>query len=357
MIETGNDLTLNIFKVLGLSGLSFFLAIALTPILTRYMYMYKLWKASSGKRDLTGEEAIVFNSLHNETHTPRVGGILIWGSVFVIAFTFWLLSTYTAIPFFEKLNFVSRSQTWILLFTLITASFLGLADDMLQIWASRKNRLTGGIDLWVRITIVTLIALVGAFWFYTKLDWRTLYFPGIGNIFIGIWYIPFFVLTMLATFSGSVIDGIDGLSGGVLASAFAAYSGIAFFQNQFDVATFAGVIVGAILAFLWFNIPPARFWMGESGMVGLTTTLTVIAFFTDSVLLLPIIALPLVLASGSDIIQIASRKIRGKKVFLVAPIQHHFEAKGWPSHKVTMRFWVMSVIFAIIGMALALIGR
>ena len=357
MLETGNELTINIFKVLGLSGLSFFLAMALTPLLSRYMYTYKLWKEHSGKEALAGGEATIFNTLHDEAHTPRVGGILIWGSVCIVALTFWLLSTYTAIPFFEKLNFVSRSQTWILLFTLIAASFLGLADDMLQIWASRKDRLSGGVDLWIRITMVMLIALVGAFWFYTKLGWQTVYVPGIGDLFLGYWYIPFFVITMLATFSGSVIDGIDGLSAGVLASAFAAYSGIAFFQNQFDVAAFAGVIVGALLAFLWFNIPPARFWMGESGMVGLTTTLTVIAFFTDSVLLLPIIALPLVLASGSDIIQIVSRKLRGKKVFLVAPIQHHFEAKGWPSYKVTMRFWVLSVVFAIIGMALALIGR
>jgi phospho-N-acetylmuramoyl-pentapeptide-transferase len=357
MFEAGNELAINMFKVLGLSGLSFFLAMAFTPLLTRVMYTYKLWKEQSGKEALGGGEATIFNTLHNEAHTPRVGGVLIWGSVFIVALTFWLLSTYTTVPFFEKLNFVSRSQTWILLFTLIAASFLGLADDMLQIWASRKNRFTGGIDIWIRITMVTLIALVGAFWFYNKLGWQTIYAPGIGDIFLGYWYIPFFVITMLATFSGSVLDGIDGLSGGVLASAFAAYSGIAFFQSQYNVAAFAGVIVGAILAFLWFNIPPARFWMGESGMVGLTATLTVLAFFTDSVLLLPVIALPLVLASGSDIIQITSRKFFGKKVFLVAPIQHHFEAAGWPSHKVTMRFWVISVVFAILGMALALIGR
>ena len=162
---------------------------------------------------------------------------------------------------------------------------------------------------------------------------------------------------MLATYSGSVIDGIDGLAGGVFASMFAAFAGIAFFQNQIDVAAFAAAMTGSLLAFLWYNIPPARFWMGETGIIGLTTTLTVIAFFTDSVLILPIIAFPLVLASASDIIQITSRKIWGKKVFRLAPIQHHFEAMGWPSYKVTMRFWVVSTVCAIIGMALALVGR
>lgn len=351
------ELTLTVFKVLGLSGVSFFLALFLTPLLTHYMYAYKLWKAHSGKRALTsGEEATIFNGLHNETGTPRVGGVLVWGSVLIIASLFWLLAA-TQHPLFEKLNFLSRSQTWLLLFTLVASSLLGLADDLLQIWTSRTHALSGGVSLATRIFFIVLIALVGALWFYLKLDWRTIFLPGYGNIYIGFWYIPFFIITMIATFSGGVIDGIDGLAGGVLAAAFAAYSGIAFFQNQIDVATFSGVIVGALLAFLWFNIPPARFWMGETGMLGLTTTLTVIAFFTDSVLLLPIIAFPLVIATGSSIIQLISRKFRGKKVFLSAPFHHHLEARGWPPHKITMRIWVISVVFAIIGMALALVGR
>lgn len=123
------------------------------------------------------------------------------------------------------------------------------------------------------------------------------------------------------------------------------------------------MVVGGILAFLWFNIPPARFYMSETGTMGLTLTLAVVAFMTDSlgrgygVLALPIIGIPLVLASASVIIQILSKKFRkGKKVFLVAPIHHHFEAKGWPSYKVTMRFWIISVVFAILGVTLAIIG-
>jgi phospho-N-acetylmuramoyl-pentapeptide-transferase len=242
-------------------------------------------------------------------------------------------------------------------FSIYTCRGLSAADDILQIITSRRHALSGGIDLATRLIVVAGIALVGALWFYYKLDWRTVYVPGLGDLFIGMWYIPFFVVTMIATFSGSVIDGIDGLSGGVLASAFAAYAGIAFFQNQVDVSAFAAALVGALLAFLWFNIPPARFWMGETGIIGLTTTLTVIAFFTDSVLILPLIAFPLVLAAGSDIIQVTARRFWGKKIFRVAPIQHHFEAIGWPSYKVTMRFWVISVACAIIGIALALVGR
>lgn len=351
------DLTVSVIKVLGSAGAAFFIALALTPFLMRFMRQHKLWKTHSGKKALAGGEAKLFNALHNETNTPRVGGILIWSSVLILLFLFWGLDKLTDHSVLEKLNFFSRSQTWLLAFTLAAASLLGLADDMLQIWTSRHRKLSGGIDLATRLAAVSLIALVGAFWFYFKLDWRTIYVPGMGNLFIGGWYIPFFVLTMIATFSGSVIDGIDGLAGGVLASAFMAYAGIAFFQNQIDVAAFAAAIVGALLAFLWFNIPPAKFWMGETGIIGLTTTLTVIAFFTDSVLMLPIIAFPLVLASGSDIIQITARNIFGKKIFRVAPIQHHFEALGWPSHQVTMRFWVISIACAIIGLAIALVGR
>lgn len=352
-----NELTINVLKVLGSAGAAFLIALFFTPLLIRFMYACKLWKTSSGKKALAGGEAATFNALHDETKTPRVGGILIWGSTLLVLFLFWGLAALEDADILEKLNFLSRSQTWLLAFTLGTASLLGLADDLLQIWNSRRQIFSGGIDLATRLTVVSLIALVGALWFYYKLDWRTVYVPIAGNITIGMWYIPFFILTMIATFSGSVIDGIDGLAGGVLASAFSAYAGIAFFQNQIDVSAFAAALVGALLAFLWFNIPPARFWMGETGMIGLTTTLTVIAFFTDSVLMLPIIAFPLVLAAGSDIIQIVARRFFGKKIFRVAPIQHHFEAIGWPSHTVTMRFWVISVACAIMGMAVALVGR
>ncbi|MBI2099700.1 phospho-N-acetylmuramoyl-pentapeptide-transferase, partial [Candidatus Uhrbacteria bacterium] len=150
---------------------------------------------------------------------------------------------------------------------------------------------------------------------------------------------------------------LDGLSGGTLAAAFAAYSGIAWAQGQVDLAAFTGVIVGVLLAFLWFNIPPARFYMGETGMFGLTTTLAVVAFLTEQVVVLPIIAFPLVMSSASVILQFASKRFLKRKLFRVAPLHHHFEAIGWPAHTVVMRYWVVSVIFALLGMVAALAGR
>jgi phospho-N-acetylmuramoyl-pentapeptide-transferase len=132
---------------------------------------------------------------------------------------------------------------------------------------------------------------------------------------------------------------------------------ISFFNNQIDLAAFCAVVTGGILAFLWFNIPPARFYMGETGMLGLTVTVATVAFLTDSVLLLPIIAFPLVITSLSVIIQIISYKyFGGRRVFKVAPLHHHFEAIGWSKYKVTMRYWILGIVFAIIGMLLSLVS-
>jgi len=204
---------------------------------------------------------------------------------------------------------------------------------------------------------MALVSLLIGGWFFYKLGMNSVHIPFDGEMYLGILIIPFFILVALATFSGGVIDGIDGLSGGVLASIFAAYTAIAYANNQIDIAVFSGVITGATLAFLWFNIPPARFYMGETGIMGLTITLATIAFLTDSVLILPIVAMPLVITSGSVVLQLLSKKLRGgKRLFKLAPIHHHFEAIGWSSYKVTMRFWILSVVFAIIGIILAVIS-
>lgn len=208
------------------------------------------------------------------------------------------------------------------------------------------------------ITFVTVVGLVFASWFYFKLGVDYVMLPLTHHYaFLGLWFIPFFIFVFLSTFSSGVIDGIDGLAGGVMAIIFAALSAIAYFQNQIDIAAFSLVISGAILAFLWFNIPPARFWMGETGMLGLMFALVVIVFLTDTVLILPIIGFPLVITSASSFIQIISKKLRGPqaKVFRVAPLHHHFEAIGWSREKITMRYWILSFIFAVVGVIVALL--
>ena len=348
----------NATKVFGLLAASFVIAVLWTPLLTRQLYKYKLWRKDVRTTSPDGTKTPLFAELHKdrETRVPRMGGILIWVTTLGIAGVVWLLASITQNAFWDKVNFVSRNQTWLPLATLLAASLLGFADDLAQVF-KKGGYVAGGIKFRHRLLIVFLIALVGAWWFYFKLDWRTIYIPGYGDLSIGLWYIPLFVVVMILLFSSSIVDGIDGLAGGVFGAAFAAYGGIAFFRGQIDLAAFAGVILGAVLAFLWFNIPPARFYMGESGIMGLTTSLAVIAFLTDSVFVLPVIGLLLFVESGSVIIQFLSKRWRRKKVFLIAPLHHHFEALGWPPYKVTMRFWVISVFTAILGMVIALIGR
>ena len=364
------NLSASVIKIAALGTTSFLLAFFLTPALTAILYKYKLWRKSARTEALGGGNLRFFTKFHSEgeVKTPRFGGVLIWLVPPAVAFAFATLGA-TEIPWLEKLNFLSRGQTWLPLATLFAAGAVGFLDDIMQVvtpptkgffkpvWDICGKYVAGGLNLKYRFALVALIALVGALWFFYKLEWNTIHVPGNGDIFIGILYIPIFVIVMLATYSGGVIDGIDGLSGGTFSSIFAAFGIIAFAQNQIDLAAFCFVVAGSIMAFLWFNIPPARFYMGETGIMGLTAALCVVAFLTDSVLVLPIIAILLVAESGSVIIQLLSKKLRhGKKVFLAAPIHHHFEAKGWPSYKVTMRFWLIGVVAAIVGVAIRLLG-
>ncbi|MCH7883169.1 hypothetical protein IIA95_02015 [Patescibacteria group bacterium] len=350
---------INVLKVFGISAFSFFVGILLTPILTHYLYKYKLWRKQARKFAPDGAPTPIFHKLHKdrETRVPRMGGILVWVVPVIVIIIFRaLVYFFPSYLVLHKLNFLSRAQTWLPLFTLIAAALVGLTDDFFQVYGKGKY-IAGGMRFSRRLFLIILIAAIGAWWFWAKLGVDTLFIPFLGDISLGIFFPLFFVFVMVATFSGGVIDGLDGLAGGVLIAAFSAYAGIAFFQNQLDIATFAAVIVGALLAFLWFNIPPARFYLGETGMMGLSTTLTVLAFLTDSVFVLPIIAFPLVLAAGSSLIQLLSKRFFGRKVFIIAPLHHHLEAKGWPPYKITMRFWVIAVVFAVIGMVITLIGR
>jgi len=352
------EIILNVFKVFGLGAVAFFVGLALTPLLSHYLYKYKLWRKDVRSEAPDGSPVPIFQSLHKdrEKKAPRMGGALIWLTTALVALIFWALKHFYPQPIFEKLNFLSRGQTWVPLGIMIAGALVGLLDDFLVVFQKGSYK-GGGLTLTRRIALVLLIAFISVYWFYFKLGASSIYIPGIGIWIIGAFFIPVFVLVMLATFSSGVIDGIDGLAGGTFATIFAAYAGIALFQNQIDLATFSAVIVGAILAFLWFNIPPARFYMSETGIMGLTTSLTAIAFLTDAVVVLPIIAFPLVIESASVIVQLASKKFLKRKIFLVAPLHHHFEALGWPPEKVTMRFWVISIVFAILGMVVHLISR
>lgn len=317
-----------------------------------------MWKKSPRTdSDITADD---FAKIHNtiaELSTPRIGGVIIWVSVLLTVLGIYLLSIIFPTDLTEKLNFFSRGQTLIPLVTLILASLIGLVDDLLQIFGKGSYAKDPLFYRKVKIACIVFIGLAISFWFYDKLQATAIHIPFDGELELGLWFIPFFIIVMLGVFSTSVIDGMDGLSGGVLSIIFTAYAVIAFVHNQIDISALCAVIAGGTLAFLWFNIPPARFYMGETGMLGLTVTLSVVAFLTNSALILVVIAFPLVITSLSVIIQITSYKYFDKhRVFKVAPLHHHFEAIGWSREKVVMRYWIISLVFAIVGVIVALIS-
>lgn len=343
----------NLMKILLLSTLAFVLAMLMTPLLTHFLYKYKL-----GKKIRNNGLTPIFSKLHaHKTGTPTMGGVLIWGTVLILILIFAFLPQIFPGDIFKRLNFFSRAETLLPLGALIISGLIGLFDDWLDVRG--KGVLGGGgLKLRHRLLIYTLIALAGALWFYFKLDWTVFHVPFLGNFEIGAWYIPVFIFIIVATsFSVNETDGLDGLAGGTLLMAFAAYGVIAFSLGRYDLATFCGVIIGALLAFLWFNIPPARFYMGDTGAMSLGVTLGIIALLTNNALLLIFVGLIFLIESASVIIQTISKLLRHKKIFLSSPIHHHFQAMGWPESKIVMRFWVLSGLGVVLALIIFLLDK
>jgi phospho-N-acetylmuramoyl-pentapeptide-transferase len=338
--------------------LAFAVAILLAPILIHYLYKYKAWKKKPKENALGGGGTPIFAKFHaqKETSTPRMGGILIWVTVLIVTLIIWGASYLLPDSILGRMNYVSRAQTWLPLFTLISASLLGLVDDLLLL-GNKGKYVGGGMRLKVRLGLIILIALIGGWWFSVKLGWSTIFIPFVGNLEIDGFYLLLFILVVLATFSSGVVDGLDGLSAGVLAPIFAAFGIIAYTEGLFDLVALIIVILGALATYLWFNVHPAKFYMGETGIMGLTVTLAVMAFLTNSVLLLPVIGFVLVLESASVILQLFWKKVFKRKLFLSAPIHHHFQALGWPESQITMRFWIISTVFSMLGLMIFFLSR
>lgn len=340
---------------------AFVLGLATTPFLSYLFYHYKLWKRSaridtSANPEMLekgGEDVkVVYNT--EETKTPRVGGIIVWFSVVLVVLLTEL--TYMVWPEAHDLRFITRNQTLLPFASLLVGALLGLVDDFLQIFGNVKQ-LAVGIPRKIRILCILAFGLAQGVWFYDKLEYSSILLPfNLGAIELGLFFIPFFMFTVLALFSSSVIDGIDGLAAGVIAIIFNTYGFIGLFQGQYSIAIFSFVVMGSLLSFLWFNIPPARFFLGETGTLALTLPLAVIIFLTNTVFEFLIIGLPLVLTSASSLIQIISRNWFNKRVFRLAPLHHHFEAIGWSRAKITMRYWVFSAMCSAIGLVVVIAG-
>ena len=335
------DLTHELTGTFLLSLGAFLLAMLFTPVYTLLAYKYKFWKKQR-TTSTTGEKLMVFNKLHAEKfkrNIPTMAGV-----IFVLAITI--------ITLIFNLN---RGQTWLPLAALIGGGLVGLLDDVINVRGQGNG--VAGLRSSLKFAMISTIGLGLGWFFFAKLGFTAIHVPFISNYTLGWAIIPLFAFVVIATSNAvNISDGLDGLAGGLLSISFGAFGVIALFQSQSLLAGFCFTVVGALLSYLWFNIYPARFFMGDVGSFALGTSLGVVAMLTNTLLLLPIIGIVFVVEAGSSLIQILSKRIFKRKVFISAPFHQHLEATGWPETKVTMRFWVIAHVAAFIGVFLALAG-
>ena len=339
-VHEAQVVSLSRILILGFAG--FVVSMLLTPLYTKLAYRYKWWKQVRDTA-ITGEQAPVFFKLHAAKHKrniPTMGGLVVIVTVAIVTLL---------------LN-LTRSQTYLPLAIMVAAGSVGLIDDFINIRGHGEG--TAGLRSQLKFALIFGVAVMGALYFYYKLGYHLIHIPAVGNFSIGWLYIPLFIAVVVSTANAvNITDGLDGLSGGLLTTAFGAYAIIAYFQHSYGIAGFCATIVGVMLTYTWFNIYPARFFMGDSGAFALGTTLGVVAVLTNAIVVLPIIGGVFVMEAGSSVIQIISKKLFKRKVFLSAPIHHHFEALGWPETKVTMRFWVIGQALGVVGLVLGLLGN
>lgn len=338
-------------EILAYGLLAFILGLVFTPWLVRFLRRNAFGKQLRVEA-IDGGEATVFRTYHqNKLGTPNMGGILIWGSILCTV----LFSRLLSLLGWVDHSLLQRGQVYLPLFILVTYGILGALDDYLNVIGSGKAK---GLKVLPKISSLFIISLIGALWFYLKLDYDQIHIPFWGNLFVGWWYVPLFMFIIVGTANAvNVTDGLDGLAGGLLMIAFGSFGILGYLDGLYVLAAFCFVAVGAVAAFLWHNVPPALFFMGDTGSIALGGMLGVIAMMTDQMLILPLIGFIFLIEMLSVIIQLTSKKIRGgKKVFRAAPIHHHFEALEWGESKVTMRFWIIGLFFAFLGIVVGVFG-
>lgn len=333
----------SLLKMLLLAVGGFAVSMVLTPLYTAIAFKLELWKRPR-ETTVTGQKATIIGQLHAEkrkTKRPTMAGVLFLATVGLLTMWFNL----------------SRAQTWLPLAAFFGAGIVGFIDDIINLRSNGKG--VAGLRPKLKLTLTTLVALIGGWFFYSKLGVNTIHWPGVhAAVHIGWWIVPLFVLVVVSTANAvNISDGVDGLAGGLAAIAFGMYAVIALLEHRYGIAGFCLTLVGTLLSYTWFNIFPARFLMGDVGSFSLGTALGVVAMQTDTVLLLPIIGVVFVAEAGSVLLQITSKKLRnGKKLFRVSPVHYLFQVIGWPETKVTERFWLVGLFAGFVGLVLYVLG-
>jgi phospho-N-acetylmuramoyl-pentapeptide-transferase len=342
---------ISLIAILGYAFFAFIIGVLATPWFISFLRRNKLGKQLRVEA-VDGREATIFRKYHKDKFgTPTMGGILIWSSILVTVALSRVLS-YTGLV---EHSLLQRGEVYLPLFTLVSMGLLGAVDDYWNICGLGKKK---GLDVLPKISFLILISLIGAWWFGVKLGYDQIHIPFHGDVTVGWWYAPIFLFILVGTANAvNVTDGLDGLAGGLLVIAFLSFAILAFLSGKLVLAAFCAVTVGAIAAFLWHNVPPALFFMGDTGSLALGGMLGVIALMTDNILVLPLVGFVFVIEMLSVIIQLTSKRLRGgKKVFIAAPIHHHFEALDWGESKVTMRLWIIGSFFAFLGILVSIFG-
>ena len=336
------DINSNIGYELILALGAFLLSMFLTPIYTTFAYKHKLWKRQKSV-DVTGAELTVMNKLHKDKikrHFPTMAGMIMLVTVPVVLIA---------------CNCLNRGQTWLPIAAFVGGGLIGFIDDVINLFG--KNA-AAGLRAPVKFAMITALGAALGWFFAVKLGWTSVTVPFMGAINIGVvGMIILFAFAVVATGNAvNISDGLDGLAGGLAMLAYGSYGVIALLQEQWFLAGFCFIVLGALLSYIWFSVYPARFMMGDTGSFALGAGLGVVAMMTNSFLLLPVIGVLFVVEAGSSLIQICSKKFFHRKIFVSAPLHHHLQAKGWEESKVVMRFWIIGGVTAMLGIFLAMGG-
>ncbi len=323
----------------ALAGLSFMLTVIWGGPLIRVLRHYKIG-------DVIQVELREQNI--TKTGTPTMGGVLFVLPVLLIT---GLLNAVSLIG----LDYIGLSVL-LPLGTMIGYAILGAVDDWEKVMKRRREGL--GISVRLKFLLQLALALVIAYVLRYVLEVPQMFLPGVpGELELGFLYIPVAMFVILSSTNAiNITDGMDGLAGLISATAFATYGGIAMLQGQVFIGRFCFTIVGALFGFLWFNVHPAQMIMGDTGSMPLGGTLAVIALMTGQWALLPVIAIIPVSEVVSVILQVNYYKLtKGKRIFKMAPFHFHFKLSGWSETQVVQRFWLVSLLFAMVGIALAVV--